>query len=101
MRETDPAYRAMFNAVSDGLVVYDPASGAVLEANPAFCRMHGYASMIGLAPSSYVHANDRAALARYLDTVGLAGECRWRAQHLRRDGSIQDAKARTAEALRH
>jgi PAS domain S-box-containing protein len=76
MREADQTYRAIFDAACDGLVVYDRASGALLDANPAFCRMHGYPNMAGLSPASYVHPDHQDALARYLDTVALAGECR-------------------------
>ena len=54
-RRTDEesAYRAIFEASSDGLVINDAQTGIVLEANPAFCRMHGYDQMVGLHPTVF------------------------------------------------
>jgi PAS domain S-box-containing protein len=88
LRETDQTYRAIFDAAGDGLVVYDRASGAVLEANPAFCRMHGHRDMAGLRPAGYLHPDSQDALDRCLRTVEAAGEHRWHAQHVRSDGTI-------------
>jgi PAS domain S-box-containing protein len=35
-------YRAVFENVSDGLVVHDPDTGEILDANERFCEMNGY-----------------------------------------------------------
>ena len=51
----ESAYRAIFEASSDGLVINDADTGIVLEANPAFCRMHGYDQMVGLHPTVFIH----------------------------------------------
>ena len=39
---SEEEYRNIFEAVSDGLVIYDVGQDAVVEANPAACEMHGY-----------------------------------------------------------
>ncbi|HZY45564.1 MAG TPA: PAS domain-containing protein, partial [Anaerolineae bacterium] len=41
-KEIEAQYRNIFEATSDGLVIYDTATGRVVEANPAACAMHGY-----------------------------------------------------------
>jgi len=35
-------YRAVFENVSDGLVVHDPETGEIIDANERFCEMNGY-----------------------------------------------------------
>ena len=46
----------MFEAASDGLVIYDIGQDAVVEANPAACEMHGYTrqEFIGLNPAIFM-----------------------------------------------
>ena len=41
-REFERAYRELFENVSDGLVVHDPETGEILDANERFCGMNGY-----------------------------------------------------------
>ena len=41
-RELEAAYRGIFESVSDGLVVHDPETGEIRDANDRFCEMHGY-----------------------------------------------------------
>jgi PAS domain S-box-containing protein len=38
----DDSYRTIFNAAPDAIIVHDPASGQVLDANPRACAMYGY-----------------------------------------------------------
>jgi PAS domain S-box-containing protein len=35
-------YRALFDGVADGLVVHDPETGEIVDANDAYCELHGY-----------------------------------------------------------
>ena len=48
--------RNIFEAAGDGLVIYDIALDAVVEANPAACEMHGYTrqEFIGMKPSGFM-----------------------------------------------
>jgi PAS domain S-box-containing protein len=41
-REYERAYREVFESGSDGLVVHDPETGEILDANERFCEMNGY-----------------------------------------------------------
>ena len=84
----DSAYQAVFEASSDGLVINDADSGIVLEANPAFCQMHGYQDMTGLHPTTFIHPTSHHLFREYLRTVRESGEFRARAQDVRSDGSV-------------
>jgi len=49
-------YHSIFDAASDGLVIYDIETELVVEANPAACKMHGYTreEFIGLNPNVFI-----------------------------------------------
>jgi PAS domain S-box-containing protein len=88
--EREEQYRRIFEATSDGLVVNDLDTGLVVEANPAFCRMHGYAfdELIGMHPTMYIHPEDQRLFAEYLEAVAQGREFRARARDVRKDGSV-------------
>ncbi|MEW5930482.1 MAG: PAS domain S-box protein [Gemmatimonadota bacterium] len=39
---SDRSYRAIFEVAGDAICVLDPATGEILDANPALCTRHGY-----------------------------------------------------------
>jgi PAS domain S-box-containing protein len=41
-RELERTYRDVFESVSDGLVIHDPDTGAILEVNDRYCEVTGY-----------------------------------------------------------
>jgi PAS domain S-box-containing protein len=41
-RELERTYRAVFENVSDGLVVHDPETGEILDVNERYCELTGY-----------------------------------------------------------
>lgn len=41
-KESDADYRAIFDAASDSIVVHDPKTGAILDANQSACALFGY-----------------------------------------------------------
>jgi PAS domain S-box-containing protein len=41
-RELERTYRGVFENVSDGLVIHDPETGEIVDANERFCEMNGY-----------------------------------------------------------
>jgi PAS domain S-box-containing protein len=53
---SEEEYRNIFEAASDGLVIYDIESDVVVEANPVACEMHGYTrqEFIGLHPTVFM-----------------------------------------------
>jgi len=92
VQEPEPAYRAIFEATSDGLVINDPDTGLVLEANPAFCRMHGYERMTGMHAADFIHPSSQPLFEAYVQAVTAGREYRCRARDVRRDGSVFDVE---------
>lgn len=88
LTEKEQQYRSIFEATSDGLVINDP-EGTVVEANPAFCRMHGYAyqEVIGLNPTTFIHPDYHPVFTNYVQTVKGGGQFQAQAIDLRKDGS--------------
>ena len=82
-------YRNIFEAASDGLVVYDLGLDSVLEANPAACQMHGYArqEFIGLDPAVFILKESKASFREQIQKVGSSGVFEALALHIRKDGS--------------
>ena len=90
--DEESAYRAIFEASSDGLVISDADTGIVLAANPAFCRMHGYDQMVGLHPTVFIHPDSYHLFDAYVRAIRNGLEFRTRAQDVRRDGTIFDVE---------
>lgn len=90
LQQQESRYRRIFDATSDGLIISDPDTGLVLDANPAMCRMHGYEpeEFIGLHRRDFIHPDSHHLLPEYVRKV-LAGdeEYRIRAMDRRKDGS--------------
>ncbi|MGB0085008.1 MAG: EAL domain-containing protein [Rhodomicrobiaceae bacterium] len=42
LRESEERFRNIFCSISDGIFIFDPDNGALIDANPAGCRMFGY-----------------------------------------------------------
>jgi PAS domain S-box-containing protein len=83
-------YRAIFEAVSDGLMINDLETGLVLAANPAACRMHGYDDMAGMQPITFIHPNSHHLFREYVEVLKAGGEYRCFAQDIRKDGTVFD-----------
>ena len=80
-------YRNIFEAASDGLVIYDIAQDFVIEANPAACHMHGYSpqKFIGLDLGIFMHIESKALFREQIQTVG-SGVFEALVVHMRKDG---------------
>jgi PAS domain S-box-containing protein len=87
--EQEQQYRAVFEATTDGVIITDPETSAIVEVNPAFCRMFGYsrAELLGRRATSLVHPRSRAAVAAYRREVAAKGQSHASAVALRKDGS--------------
>ncbi|HZS00375.1 MAG TPA: PAS domain S-box protein [Chloroflexota bacterium] len=89
LREREAQYRAIFESTLDGLVINDPDTGVIVEANPAACRMHGYSyeEFVGLHPTAFIHPDYHPTFAAFLDTARAGGQFQVRAVDVRRDGT--------------
>ena len=81
-------YRNIFEAASDGLVIYDIAQDFVIEANPAACQMHGYSrqEFIGLDLGIFMHIESKALFREQIQTVGSSSVFEALVVHKRKDG---------------
>ncbi len=82
-------YQRIFAAAGDGLILNDPATGLVVEANPAACAMHGYSRLefIGLHPSTYIHPDSYTKFNAWVQVVQSATAFEATLTHVHRDGS--------------
>ncbi len=86
---SEEEYRNIFEAASDGLVIYDIEMELVVEANPAACEMHGYTrqEFIGLNPTVFMLPESHALFREHIRTAEPGGEFESLVVHIRRDGS--------------
>jgi two-component system nitrate/nitrite sensor histidine kinase NarX len=83
-------YRNIFEALSDGLIIYDIEREVVVEANHAAYKMHGYtrSEFIGLKPSDFMTPESCAVFVEHIHTVKVEGEVETLAIHTHKDGSL-------------
>src|SRR4026208_1749895 len=86
---SEEAYRNIFEAASDGLVIYEIGLASVVEANPAACEMHGYTrqEFIGLNPAVFMLPEGQALFKDQVRTAEPGSMFESLIVHLRRDGS--------------
>ena len=87
------AYEALFEKISEGLVVHDPGTGVILDVNERFCAMNGYdrEELIG-EPIAVVtppeEAYGREAANKMIQRARTEGPQRFEWRNQRRDGEI-------------
>src|ERR1041384_1622777 len=86
---SEEEYRKIFEAVGDGLVIYDIGLDAVVEANPAACAMHGYTrqEFIGMHLAAFVLPESQALLREQIHKTESGRVFESLMVHRRRDGS--------------
>jgi PAS domain S-box-containing protein len=89
MATSELRYQNIFETASDGMVIQDLETGLVIDANPAACKMYGYAreEFIGLHPTSYSNPGSSNQFTKYVQAVQLQGACVSQQEHIHRDGS--------------
>ena len=94
--EVPEEYRAIFEAVTDGLVITDLATGRIVEVNPALCRMHGYRrdELVGSLTTTIIHPGDHPLFTDFADAIQHGHEFRARRRDVTRDGRVFDVEVR-------
>lgn len=94
--EKERRYRSIFEAASDGLIIYDLETDRIVEANSAAGALHGYAreAFIGLHPSAFIHPGSLRLFTESIQAVQSGGVFEARMVHLRRDGSTFHVEVR-------
>jgi two-component system nitrate/nitrite sensor histidine kinase NarX len=93
---SEEEYRNIFDAASDGLVIYDIELDSVVEANPAACEMHGYTrqEFIGLNPAVFMLPDNHAHFMEQVRTAEPGSMFESLSIHRHRDGSTFHVEAR-------
>lgn len=92
---SEAQYRGIFEAVTDGLIILDD-DGAIVTANSAACRMHGYSyeEFVGLRPLTFVHPDHHDKFAEFHNTIKQEPNFQTGVVNVRKDGSMLDAEIR-------
>ena len=87
--ENEDEYRNIFEAASDGLIIYDIELELVVDANPAACEMHGYTrqEFIGLNPAVFILPESYALFMEHVSAVEPGSVIESLVTHTRRDGT--------------
>jgi PAS domain S-box-containing protein len=90
LSETEAQYRAVFDAVGDGLEVWDLETGRLVEVNDAECRMHGYTreELLADPAPTIVHPDDLHLTRLHVEVVRAGREFRGRMRDVRKDGTV-------------
>ncbi|BAU50180.1 histidine kinase [Sulfurifustis variabilis] len=93
LRASEEQYRAIFNSSVDGLglCAFD---GRVVDANPAFCRLHGYTREELLATESFqfLHPDSHIRCWAFFEAVSQGRPISTEAKAQRKDGTTFDAE---------
>jgi PAS domain S-box-containing protein len=102
LRESEEKFRAVVEDLAEGMLLLDPDTLRVLQANPAAGRMFGYppAELVGLALYDLC-AHDRASVDANRERVARSGRlAAHRRKYRHRDGSLLDLDL-SASLIRH
>ena len=88
--ETDKLYWSIFESASDGMLITNLETGALLAANPAAATMHGYKRAIfnGLRMQRLIRAKSLPFFADYARVIQEGGLFEMLAEHVRQDETI-------------
>src|SRR5512147_376514 len=93
---SEEEYRNIFEAASDGLVIYDIGLDSVIEVNPAACQMHGYTrqEFIGLNPAVIMLPESHALFMEQVRAAEPGRVVESLIVHIRKNGSSFHAEVR-------
>lgn len=93
LRSSEERYHTIFNASVDGFALCTP-DGRVMDANPAFCQLHGYTREELLAAESFqfVHPDSQLRCWAFFEAASAGHSLRSEAKARRKDGAIFDVE---------
>jgi two-component system nitrate/nitrite sensor histidine kinase NarX len=100
---SEEEYRNIFEATSDGLVIYDIETDSVVEANPAACEMHGYTrqEFIGLNPAVFMLPESHTLFREQIRMAEPGSVFESLIVHIHKDGSPFHAEVRRSMIVYH
>jgi PAS domain S-box-containing protein len=96
LQKKEEQYRGIFEAVTDGIGIFDIETGELLEANPAYHTMHGYTydEFLQLNPASYIHPSSQTKFADFINTVKSGKLYNTQAINIHQDGTLLDIEVK-------
>lgn len=97
LREQKETYRAVFESANDGMIIKN-TDGMILEANPAFYRMHGYTieELRGMNAAELAHPEHRHHLVEMSRYVLEGGQYQDQRLNRRKDGTALAVEVRSS-----
>ncbi len=93
LRASEERYHTIFSASVDGLALCTP-DGRIMDANPAFCRLHGYTREELLAAESFqfVHPDSHLRCWAFFEAASAGHSLSSEARAQRKDGTFFEAE---------
>lgn len=94
LRQKEAQYRSIFEAVNDGITIYELETGNIVAVNPAQAKIHGYSveEFMQLEPGSFIHPNCYYLFKDFIKTVKSGKQFSCQAIDLYKDGTEIDVE---------
>ncbi len=98
--EEESRYRAIFEAVTNSLLIFD-RKGTIVEANPAACAMYGYPreQLVGLSGGQLVQSDHHHVFAKFQRKVAAGESFHMVSRDVCRDGAEIDVEVHGASLI--
>ena len=99
LRDREELYRTIVSQAADGILLIDPATGALVEFNEAACSQLGYTQeeFAGMTLLDLQPERSQGLLAQWLGHASTARAGSFEHRHRRKDGSIHDGWVSTSK----
>jgi len=93
LRASEERYHTIFSSSVDGMALCTP-EGRITEANPAFCRMHGYTreELLAIEGFQFVHPDSHLRCWAFFEAASEGKSLKSEAIAQRKDGTFFDAE---------
>ncbi|WP_200178933.1 bifunctional diguanylate cyclase/phosphodiesterase [Ectothiorhodospira mobilis] len=100
LRESDARYRALFENNHSIMMLLDPETGSIIDANPAACRFYGWdrQTLCGMHVRQINQASPEE-LQRKMDRARATAQHYFAFRHRRADGSVKDVEVYSGPIL--
>ncbi|BAZ12080.1 PAS/PAC sensor signal transduction histidine kinase [Calothrix sp. NIES-4071] len=94
-------YRNIFEAVTDGILIYDIEAKNLVEVNPAACKMHGYTyeEFLKLPPTVYIHPNSQKKFEELVEAVKNDNNYSYQAFYVRQDDTTIEVEVKAGRCI--
>ncbi|MGE5240260.1 MAG: PAS domain S-box protein, partial [Bacteroidota bacterium] len=94
LRASEERYHTIFNASVDGLALCTP-DGRIMDANPAFCHLHGYTreELLSAESFQFVHPDSHLRCWAFFEAASAGHNLSSEAKAQRKDGTFFAAEA--------